>query len=76
MSPHAVFMDRLNSRFKVFHVSEVVANRAAQLPDPFHSDPLDRMIAATAVTENCAAMGRPQRFRGGILPGCLVNPLA
>jgi PIN domain nuclease of toxin-antitoxin system len=52
--PHAIFLDRIRSRFKVFPVSEAIAICAAQLAEPFHGDPIDRIIAATAIVENCA----------------------
>jgi PIN domain nuclease of toxin-antitoxin system len=47
--PHHVFLNRIMSRFSVFPVSEAIALRAAALAAPFHGDPMDRLIAATAI---------------------------
>ena len=49
--PHEVFLRRIGSRFNVISVSEAIAVRAATFPAPFHGDPMDRIIAATAIIE-------------------------
>src|SRR5208283_4011509 len=43
-------MERL---LKVVPLSASIAICAAELPDHFHGDPIDLMIAATAIIENC-----------------------
>jgi PIN domain nuclease of toxin-antitoxin system len=61
--PSRVLLDRLQSRFKVFPVSDSIAICAAELGEPFHGDPLDRMIAATAIVENCTLITADARVR-------------
>jgi PIN domain nuclease of toxin-antitoxin system len=51
--PRSVFLDRLRSRFRVIPISEVIAVHAAELAEPFQADPMDRVIAATAIVERC-----------------------
>jgi PIN domain nuclease of toxin-antitoxin system len=51
--PIQAFLNRMKSRFTVIPVSETIAVRAGELPEPFHGDPMDRMIAATAIMEKC-----------------------
>lgn len=51
--PEQAFLARVRSRFNVFPISSEIAICAAQFSLPLHGDPLDRMIAATAVLENC-----------------------
>jgi PIN domain nuclease of toxin-antitoxin system len=52
--PEQAFLARLRSRFATLSISPEIAICAAQFSSPLHGDPLDRMIAATAVIENCA----------------------
>jgi PIN domain nuclease of toxin-antitoxin system len=61
--PHQVFLNRIRSRFKVFPVSEIIALCAAELPAPFHGDPMDRLITATAIVENCTLITRDEKIR-------------
>ncbi len=61
--PHQVFLDRIRSRFKVFPVSETIALCAAELPAPFHGDPMDRIIAATTIVENCVLITHDDLIR-------------
>ena len=49
-----IFLNRMKSRFHVFPVSDAIALCAAGLAQPFPEDPMDRMIAATAIVEKCA----------------------
>ena len=58
----SLFLDRIARRFTVLPVSDVVAIRAAQLPERMHGDPMDRMIAATAIVENCTLITADQRI--------------
>ena len=51
--PADAFLGRIKSRFKIVPVSDEIAIHAGLLGDPFHGDPIDRLIAATAILENC-----------------------
>jgi PIN domain nuclease of toxin-antitoxin system len=61
--PHQVFLNRIMSRFNVFPVSETIALRAAELPAPFHGDPMDRIITATAIVSDCTLITHDDRIR-------------
>ena len=61
--PHQIFLDRIRSQFKVLSVSDSIAVCAAQLPAPFHGDPMDRIIAATAIVEDCVLITHDDRIR-------------
>lgn len=61
--PNQVFLNRIRSRFKVFLVSDTIALCAAELPAPFHGDPMDRIIAATAIVENCVLITHDDLIR-------------
>jgi PIN domain nuclease of toxin-antitoxin system len=45
----ANYLEEVSSRFIVLPVTGPIALQAAQLPAPFHGDPMDRMIVATAL---------------------------
>jgi PIN domain nuclease of toxin-antitoxin system len=49
--PDAVFLHRMRQWFDIRPVTDAIALQAAEFGDPFHGDPMDRMIAATAMTE-------------------------
>ena len=61
--PHQAFLNRIRSRFKVFPVTEMIAQCAAELPAPFHGDPMDRIITATAIVEGCTLITRDEKIR-------------
>jgi PIN domain nuclease of toxin-antitoxin system len=61
--PIRAFLDRLKSRFTVIPVSEKIAIRAGELSEPFHGDPMDRMIAATAIMEKCTLITSDSKIR-------------
>ncbi len=61
--PHQVFLDRIRSRLKVFPVSDTIAQCAAELSAPFHGDPMDRIIAATTIVENCVLITHDDLIR-------------
>jgi PIN domain nuclease of toxin-antitoxin system len=61
--PHQIFLNRIRSRFKVFPVSEMIAICAAELPAPFHGDPMDRIITATAIVEGCTLITKDEKIR-------------
>ncbi len=56
------FLHRIRRRFKVFPVSETIAVCAGQLSERFHGDPMDRMIAATAIIEKCMLITADDRI--------------
>ena len=52
----SAFLDRLRATFDLRPVTEAIAFEAAALAEPFHGDPMDRMIAATAIVEDCVLL--------------------
>ncbi|MGA2538668.1 MAG: type II toxin-antitoxin system VapC family toxin [Terracidiphilus sp.] len=46
------FLDRLRSAFDLRPITEEIAFAAAAIPERFHGDPLDRIIAATAKVDD------------------------
>jgi PIN domain nuclease of toxin-antitoxin system len=61
--PHTVLLERLRARFDFSPVTETIALEAAAIPDSFHGDPTDRIIAATAIVENCTLITKDGRIR-------------
>ena len=61
--PHQFFLNRIRSRFKVMPVSDTIALCAAELPAPFHGDPMDRIITATAIVEGCTLITKDEKIR-------------
>ncbi|HUD57141.1 MAG TPA: type II toxin-antitoxin system VapC family toxin [Terracidiphilus sp.] len=47
------FIAEIEKRLRSAPLTTAIAVCAAGLPEPFHGDPLDRIIAATAIVENC-----------------------
>ena len=62
MRPQA-FLERIKSRFAAIPVSEAIAVRAAELADPFHGDPMDRLITATAIIERRTLVTSDEKIR-------------
>jgi PIN domain nuclease of toxin-antitoxin system len=52
----AGFLERLRATFDLRPITEAIAFEAGILPDPFHGDPMDRIIAATAIVEDCVLL--------------------
>ncbi|MGB8260008.1 MAG: type II toxin-antitoxin system VapC family toxin [Terracidiphilus sp.] len=52
--PRESFLESVKQSFTILPVSPEIALCAGSLPEPFHGDPMDRMIAATAIVEGCA----------------------
>jgi PIN domain nuclease of toxin-antitoxin system len=50
----AAMLARLRSSFTIIPVTETIALEAANFPSSFHGDPIDRIIAATAIVEGRA----------------------
>jgi PIN domain nuclease of toxin-antitoxin system len=46
------YLQEIESRFEVFALSSSIAARAAQMPALYPTDPMDRIIGATAIIEN------------------------
>jgi PIN domain nuclease of toxin-antitoxin system len=49
--PDAKLLARMRLWFDLIPISVAIAAQAAALPDPFHGDPMDRLITATARVE-------------------------
>ncbi|MGA7829854.1 MAG: type II toxin-antitoxin system VapC family toxin [Terracidiphilus sp.] len=47
----AAILERMREWFELIPITATIAVEAAALPDPFHGDPIDRLIAATARVE-------------------------
>ena len=59
----AVLLKRLRNWFDFYPITEMIALEAATMPDPFHGDPMDRIITATAIVENCTLITHDERIR-------------
>jgi PIN domain nuclease of toxin-antitoxin system len=57
------FIGQVEEKLKLVPLTSEIARRAAELPDHFHGDPMDRIIAATAIVENCALITHDDRIR-------------
>lgn len=44
-------------------IDNVIARTAVNLPEPFHADPADRIIAATALTVGCPLITKDAKIR-------------
>jgi PIN domain nuclease of toxin-antitoxin system len=49
--PDTELMAKIRNWFNVIPISDAIAAEAGTLPEPFHGDPMDRLIAATARVE-------------------------
>jgi len=57
------FIAAIQTRLELIPFTAAIAIRAAELPEPFHGDPMDRIIAASAVAENCTLITHDERIR-------------
>ena len=57
------FVAALESKLVGIQLTSDIARRAAALPEPFHGDPMDRLIAATALAQDCALITCDARIR-------------
>ena len=57
------FIAAIQARLEMVPLTAKVAVCAAQLPDPFHGDPMDRIITATAIAEDCVLITGDDRIR-------------
>ncbi|HTD56260.1 MAG TPA: type II toxin-antitoxin system VapC family toxin [Silvibacterium sp.] len=60
----AQFLNKLLEFVRVIPFDEIIASTAAQLPLDFPSDPMDRLIAATASVYNVPLVTADFRIRG------------
>ena len=57
------FIAAVQTKFDLAPLTTEIAICAAELPDPFHGDPMDRIITATAIVEDCTLISRDDRIR-------------
>jgi PIN domain nuclease of toxin-antitoxin system len=57
------FIAAVLARIDLVPLTPGIAVCAGGLTDPFHGDPLDRIIAATAITEKCALVTADNQIR-------------
>ena len=50
-------------KFRLVHLSPLLAYRSTVLPQPFHNDPADQIIVATAREENATILTKDGRIR-------------
>ena len=55
-TPSTEFLNRLRGPFNLLPITEGIAFEAAAFAEPFHGDPIDRIIAATAMVEDCVLL--------------------
>jgi PIN domain nuclease of toxin-antitoxin system len=53
----------IQTKLELVPLTAGIALCAAKLPSPFHGDPMDRIIAATAIVENCTLITHDDRIR-------------
>jgi len=59
----AALLKRLQDSFTPYPVTAMIALEAATLPEPFHGDPIDRLITATARVEGSTLITADGRIR-------------
>ena len=57
-----LFLHDVESRFVVMQLSAAIADRAVRLPLSFPSDPMDKIIAATALVEGLPLLTADERI--------------
>jgi PIN domain nuclease of toxin-antitoxin system len=62
-APAEKFIAAIEARLEMVPLTAKIAVCAAQLPDTFHGDPMDRIITATAIMEDCVLITRDDRIR-------------
>lgn len=50
-------------KIRLVHISPILAYRSTVLPKPFHSDPADQIIVATAREENATVLTKDKNIR-------------
>jgi PIN domain nuclease of toxin-antitoxin system len=62
-TPTEDFISAVEAALELAPLTTEIALRAAQLPEPFHGDPVDRIIAATAIVNQCTLITHDDRIR-------------
>ncbi|HXR38865.1 MAG TPA: type II toxin-antitoxin system VapC family toxin [Terracidiphilus sp.] len=57
------FIAAVESRLEFVPLTSEIVVCAAELPDPFHGDPLDRIIVATAIVHGCSLITHDGEIR-------------
>jgi PIN domain nuclease of toxin-antitoxin system len=57
------FIAAVQTKLELIPLTAAIAVRAAELPDSFHGDPMDRIIAATAIAGNFMLITCDDRIR-------------
>jgi PIN domain nuclease of toxin-antitoxin system len=57
------FVAAIQSRLVLVPLTPAIAVCAGQLSAPFHGDPIDRLIAGTAIVEECVLITRDAHIR-------------
>ena len=57
------FVAAIQAKLEMVPLTAEIVVCAAELPDPFHGDPIDRIIAATAIVANCTLITHDDRIR-------------
>jgi PIN domain nuclease of toxin-antitoxin system len=61
--PMESFLHEIEARFSVKHVTARIAAIAAQLPEAYPRDPIDRLIGATSIAEGTRLVTADERIR-------------
>ena len=62
-----LFLKTLTAMFRIVPISSAIARTAVKLPPPFPKDPMDRIIAATAIEEGKALITADKAIRASKL---------
>lgn len=62
-SPTQDFITSVQARLRLIPLTAEISICAAELPHRFHGDPIDRIIAATALVEDCTLITHDDRIR-------------
>lgn len=57
------FIVELETHLTLIPLTSSIAISAAEFDEPFHGDPMDRMIAATALVEDCVLLTADEEIR-------------
>jgi PIN domain nuclease of toxin-antitoxin system len=62
-SPTDDFIAAVQAKLELIPLSASIAVCAGELPSPFHGDPIDRIIVATAIVNQCPLITHDDRIR-------------
>jgi PIN domain nuclease of toxin-antitoxin system len=57
------FIAAVQAKVELAPITARIALCAAELPAPFHGDPMDRIITATAIVEGCTLITKDEKIR-------------